>query len=393
MREIQVGVIYKNSENWTGGDHFYRNLFAATKNSIVEIDIRFNLLKKRSKVPSILLPFIDKVLELPAPPPPPKFWNRQRIRSLKQLGVWREPASHFENYLRSNHIDVVLTEVDLDSNFGIPTLSWIPDFQHIHFPNYFSEEDLSNRNHMIRNLVKNSTMVILSSQDAKRDFEEFTPDQSSKAQVLSFVSQLPKEVYQEDPVKICNQYHLPDRFIYLPNQFWLHKNHELVLNALELVYDNHPEIHIVCTGNTNEYRNRSYFSQLMTKIALKGIRERMIILGLLPYRDIFQLMRQSLAVLQPSLFEGWSTIVEEVKSLGKTILLSDIPVHREQNPERPVYFDPQDPVALASCLVETYQTCLPGPDLDLEFKARESLPGRTQKFAMQFACILEKVIG
>ena len=66
-------------------------------------------------------------------------------------------------------------------------------------------------------------------------------------------------------------------------------------------------------------------------------------------------MRQSLAVIQTSLFEGWSTSVEEAIALGKQIILSDIPVHREQNPKQGVYFDPNAPVQLASILENIFE--------------------------------------
>lgn len=54
--------------------------------------------------------------------------------------------------------------------------------------------------------------------------------------------------------------------------------------------------------------------------------------------------------MQPSLFEGWSSFVEEARALGLPALLSDIPVHREQNPPGAKYFDPHDPEQLAGLL-------------------------------------------
>ena len=68
-------------------------------------------------------------------------------------------------------------------------------------------------------------------------------------------------------------------------------------------------------------------------------------LGVVPYRDMLGLMRHAVAVINPSLFEGWSTSVEEAKSMGKAVVLSDIPVHREQAPGRGLFFDPRDPDA------------------------------------------------
>ena len=61
-------------------------------------------------------------------------------------------------------------------------------------------------------------------------------------------------------------------------------------------------------------------------------------------------MKNAKFVIQPSLFEGWGTVVEDAKVLDKTILLSDIPVHQEQKNEKCILFDPHDPVALANLI-------------------------------------------
>lgn len=79
----------------------------------------------------------------------------------------------------------------------------------------------------------------------------------------------------------------------------------------------------------------------------------MLFLGLIPYQDVAALMQGAVAMINPSLFEGWSTTVEEAKSLGKRIILSNIPVHMEQNPERGLFFEPHNPEALADAISHT----------------------------------------
>jgi len=56
-----------------------------------------------------------------------------------------------------------------------------------------------------------------------------------------------------------------------------------------------------------------------------------------------QLLRDCDLIVQPSLFEGWSTVVEDAKALGQRIVLSDLPVHREQEPPAALFFDPMSP--------------------------------------------------
>ena len=68
---------------------------------------------------------------------------------------------------------------------------------------------------------------------------------------------------------------------------------------------------------------------------------------MVPYDHLISLMHHAEAIINPSLFEGWSSSVEEAKALDKTILVSDLAVHREQKPEKGIYFDPHDAQDLA----------------------------------------------
>jgi len=93
---------------------------------------------------------------------------------------------------------------------------------------------------------------------------------------------------------------------------------------------------------------------LMDKVKQAGVEHRFICLGTVPYSTLVSLMHHSIAVVQPSLYEGWSTTVEESKAMRKQILLSNIDVHLEQAPERGVYFSPNSPEELAACLKRIY---------------------------------------
>ena len=66
------------------------------------------------------------------------------------------------------------------------------------------------------------------------------------------------DVYDTDPGWICDEYRLPDRFVYLPNQFWVHKGHRLVIEALAELPANQPDVTVVCTGNTCWHTTEKY---------------------------------------------------------------------------------------------------------------------------------------
>ncbi len=81
-----------------------------------------------------------------------------------------------------------------------------------------------------------------------------------------------------------------------------------------------------------------------------GVEDRTRFLGFIPRPDQLGLMAGAVAVIQPSLCEGWSTTVEDAKALGRQVLASDIAVHREQLDRNADFFAGGDAAALAMLL-------------------------------------------
>lgn len=386
---LRLAFAYLDGSIWTGGIHYLRNLFAAVRALEKSLQPEIALLVPAGISPAsyeLLDPYLDRLLTVPREPTPSWTLNHWYARAREGLGI----APPLLSYLRAQSVACVFSTEEYGSHFKMPLLTWIPDFQHHRLPELFPEEERQERDRRYRRIEQNATRVIVSSRDALNDWAHFAPESAGKARVLPFVAQVPAEVYGSDPAWVCERYNLPQRFFYLPNQFWKHKNHQVVLQALELLHPQHPEITVVCTGDTRDYRHSEHFSQLNDTIAAKGLSSSFIILGKVPYEHVLQLMRQSLAVLQPSLFEGWSTLVEEVKSIGKKLIVSDIPVHREQKPPAAIFFDPRDPDALASCLKEAAASYAAGPDNDLEKMARDQLSERTRQFGTRFMEIVQE---
>jgi glycosyltransferase involved in cell wall biosynthesis len=241
--------------------------------------------------------------------------------------------------------------------------------------------------------AKNAHIVVLSSRDAQQDFERFAPQYAHKGRVVSFVAHINPALYATDPRSVLHSYHLPEKFIYLPNQFWAHKNHKTVVEALTLLRKQGVKPFIVCTGNPIDSRNPAYFADLMQSISRAGVRDQIALLGLVPHVDVYALMRQSAAVINPSLFEGWSTTVEEAKSVGKRLALSDIGVHREQDPPGAVFFDPHNAAEMAAKLQAVWEKTEPGPDAKMEAEAQRAYPDRMRRFAHTFLSAVHEAIG
>ncbi len=204
-------------------------------------------------------------------------------------------------------------------------------------PEMFDPVEAENYDRGVRHIALYATRVLLSSHATQKDFDRLLPEYKDKVQVIPFAAWINDDVYAEDSRQILDEYHLTEKFFYLPNQFWKHKNHRIVLDTLEICLRSNPNITVAASGSMSDFRNPSYPSEFVAEIARRGLRENFVLLGFIPRKHVYALMRQSLAILQPSLFEGWSTSVEEAKSLGKQIIVSDLDVHREQNAPGAIY--------------------------------------------------------
>jgi glycosyltransferase involved in cell wall biosynthesis len=206
------------------------------------------------------------------------------------------------------------------------------------------------------------------------------PEQTSKARVLPFPSLFafhPPE--PGDPHETVVKYHLPEKFALVANQFWQHKNHRLVVEAVALLKARGVRVPVVMTGQPSDFRdpqNRTV-SELLQRIAEAGLAGQVTVLGQVTYRELIALMRAAAVMIQPSQSEGWSTVVQDGKALGRPLICSGIATHREQAPEALGFFEWDGAADLAELLERHWVGLSPGPDAAREGECLE----REREFA------------
>jgi glycosyltransferase involved in cell wall biosynthesis len=261
--------------------------------------------------------------------------------------------------LISHKIDVVFEHASFyGAQFGLPVVSWMPDFQHRHMPEMFGRGNWWRRDLGFRAQIRAGRTIMLSSQSARDDLERFYSAAKGRGNVVRFAIEMDIAGYVERAKIVRQTYGLPERFLFLPNQFWRHKNHKTVVAALDILKSQNTlksVLPIVLSGQGKDPRNPKHFDQLMQQVSDLGVTSHFNYLGLIPYDDVLALNAACDVMINPSQFEGWSTPIEEAKAFATPLLLSNIPIHREQWPEAR-FFDPLDARALASHLVEISQS-------------------------------------
>lgn len=232
---------------------------------------------------------------------------------------------------------------------------WIPDFQHRTLPEFFPAPELERKKQNDRNMVMSGNPMVLSSFDAKNDLEQFYPEHRCSVEVVHFVSYIEPELRAITPEleqRVREKFDLGEKYIYLPNQFWQHKNHIVAVKAIEILRNRHQleDYQFVFTGNLEDYRNPEYIEQLKKIMEAPEVRDCIRLLGFVERTEQLCIMKKAMFIVQPSLCEGWGTVLEDAKVLDKTVLLSDIPVHKEQKNEKCVLFDHHRPEELAELM-------------------------------------------
>jgi glycosyltransferase involved in cell wall biosynthesis len=342
---IRIAFPIIGGASWTGGQNYLLNLFGVL-GIYAAAEIRSVLVVGGDVPADAVTPFRQiaglEIVELPA-----ALSYARIISRLNSVLVGRNAA--LDRWLRAQGVDVIFETAQF---FGwrtsIPVLAWIPDFQHRHLPQMFSKRSWWFREIGYQLQVRAGRTIMLSSESSQRDCERFYPASRRRSTVVHFA--VPASTTRLDP-ELLTRYKLPDEFIYLPNQFWKHKNHEVVIEAVALLKAQGKRVVVAASGNPSDNRHPGHFDSLMDRRRSLRIEEDFTLLGLIPRDDVRALMRLSVAVINPSLFEGWSTTVEEARSLNVPVILSDIAVHREQAPPTAVFFDPRSSKGAADAIL------------------------------------------
>ncbi len=233
-------------------------------------------------------------------------------------------------------------------------VGWIPDLQPLVLSGLYPRVEIDKARARFEKLGRRCDCVLVSSKDSEQTARDFFPQFQSKLRVLSFPSRFSFIGPEADPAAVRAKYRLPEKYLLVANQFWTHKNHLQVVEALVLLAAGGSRMTCVMTGLPADFRDRdnTVLSQLFQAIARHGLSDSVIVLGLVPREDLEGLLRGAAAIVQPSRFEGWNTTVEDAKALGVPALLSDIPVHREQAPEAARFFPLDEPQETARVLAD-----------------------------------------
>ena len=347
-KRIKIGIPFSFSSEWIGGIYYiYNTVNALSSIKHCNIDIEF-LIDKSEDITHLKLSInyvhwgyrihndlrISKCEKL--------LFKLLKIkpllfRNIDFLYVFSRKSCY--NYFSSKRI-----------------IYWVGDLQNHYFPQYFDSISLQKRMLFQEFLANKANKIIATSNAMKNEFREIFPNSTVNIKVVQFsitAAEIGKLEYVN--FNVLEKYKLMGKYYYSPNQFWAHKNHLLLIESFKTVVKQKKYAKLIFTGRESDSRNPDFFNSVKTRVKELDLQDNIFFLGFIPRMDQLLLMKNAHAIVQPSLYEGWSTVIEDSKILGKRVIASDLSVHREQLSNNGVYFNPNMESELSSLLIEYFE--------------------------------------
>lgn len=324
VRRKKLGLLFSYEESWIGGTYYILNIVHA-----------LNTLDETRKPEVTILSSKEEDFDYVQSETGYPFLGFLKIKRKRRIDSLIKIYKKIKYLYKAQVIDP-----DLDMIFPNPEehyiiendeakCYWIPDFQEENLPELFPIRDIVNRKQDQIKVALTAKKLILSSYDALNTYQSLYPFARNTPLVLQFaVSNKVFSLLDYDLLQ--KKYRLKEGFFFCANQFWIHKNHMLLLEAVKKLKAGGLDVQVLFSGKDHDYRGTGLLDKLKQYVLENDLSEHVSFLGFIDRNEMLNLMHYSAAVIQPSLSEGWSTVVEDAKSLGKFVIASDLELHKEQ---------------------------------------------------------------
>jgi glycosyltransferase involved in cell wall biosynthesis len=294
-------------------------------------------------------------------------WLRRKMRS----GVRPEAengATHAISrrddlgaWWRQNGIDLVIFPQPHPWAFeaGVPAIAAIHDMQHRlqpEFPEVSADGEWERREYVLGNCARLAAAVLVDSDVGKDQLLQFYGGHGADAarvHVLPFLpaGALPRDMPVAASAAARERLGVRGEYVFYPAQFWPHKNHARIIEALEqLRAQDSLEVTAVFCGSHADPVREKHFSLLMEMAAACGVAAQVRVLGFVSDEELAALYTGARALVMPTFFGPTNIPLLEAWALGCPVITSDIPGVREQMGDAAILVDPRRADELAGAI-------------------------------------------
>lgn len=264
---------------------------------------------------------------------------------------------------------------------GILTICTIHDLQHKAYPEFFSADEIEQREEIFFEVCRKATAIA-------------TVSEFSRAAVLAHGGRglpLVRTIHHRLAHRMSSQsrdgralQHLgltQRRYLLYPANFWKHKNHEALLGAFRVACHEKldADIKLVCTGAPGPR-----LEWLKGFVRSMNLAERVVFPGYVDIADLGTLISNCAGVVFPSLYEGFGLPVLEAMAAGVPVACSNNTSLPEIAGEAALFFDPSSQREIANVMMRLVADEAQRARLIQAGRARVSEFSDTQRMAKEY---------
>jgi len=230
------------------------------------------------------------------------------------------------------------------------SVATIHDLMHRYEPHFeeYQHGEYGRRELHCSAICKYSTVILVDSEIGRQHVIESYSVDADKVFVLPFVP--PFYLLNSREIDVKSKYSLPDRFIFYPAQFWEHKNHLKLFEALKILKEDRVDVDLVLVGSKENNYEKS-----MGAIKRFGLCDRVHVLGYVPNDDTYSLYKNAVAMTFVSLAGPTNIPPMEALLTGCPLICSNAYAMPEQVGDAALLVDPKDPVDIAKKIKRIWQ--------------------------------------
>ncbi|MDD2658783.1 MAG: glycosyltransferase family 1 protein [Methylococcales bacterium] len=276
---------------------------------------------------------------------------RNLIRRYGYKLMARLKRSGSSSLLRGMNVDLLFCPFTAPAYFepGIPAVCTIHDLQYKTYPEFFTPEDVSNRDRVFIDTCRRASAIAAVSDYSREVAIQHGGLSHDRIRTIHHrIAQRTSPNAEQNKNVLVRLGLMPGKYLIYPANFWKHKNHEMLLTAFGIAcHGQLPEdIKLVCTGAPGVRQE-----WLINAARAINMGDRVIFPGYLPNAELAALMANCTGVVFPSLYEGFGLPVIEAMAAGVPVACSNMTSLPEVAADAAILFDPRVPTQIAQAMI------------------------------------------
>lgn len=231
--------------------------------------------------------------------------------------------------------------------FDFPSVIPIFDLMHRYenFPEVKEPSIFKSREKHYKNICKYAKSILVDSELGKKHVIDCYNVYPQKIYVYPY--RPPYYIYSYTDIDVVHKYKLPNDFFFYPAQFWEHKNHKAIIEAVKILKKMGEIINFVFVGS-----KKNSYDKVVELIEIYGLQNQFYLLGYVSNDELVSLYKKTIALVFPSFFGPTNIPPLEAIALGCPIIVSDVYGHRDQLDGAGIMVNPFDFEAMANAFLK-----------------------------------------